>query len=87
MMTCWIMWTKKKCSSPSASIGELSAITTSAIPVQNDTRRKRGTGVPARGERPGPLQIERGDDQRRRDLERLEAPRGQQRGRRHSRTR
>ena len=48
MMTCWIMWTKKKCSSPSASIGELSASTTSPIPVQNETRRTRGTGVPRR---------------------------------------
>ena len=48
MMTCWIMCTKKKCSSPSASIGELSASTTSPMPAQNDTCRTRGTGVPRR---------------------------------------
>ena len=46
MITCWSMCMKKKCSSPSASIGELSASTTSAIPVQKLTRRQTGTGWP-----------------------------------------
>ena len=63
-ITCCIMCRKKKCSSPSASIGELSASTTSAIPVQKHDCRQPGTGWPAparacacgagRGPRPAP---------------------------------
>src|SRR3982750_865929 len=40
------MWTKKRSSSPISSIGEASAANTSAIPLQNASRRHRGTGVP-----------------------------------------
>ena len=44
--TCCSMWMKKKCSSPSASTGESSANTTSAIPVQKLACFQRLTGWP-----------------------------------------
>ena len=40
------MWMKKKLSSPRRSTGELSATTTSPIPVQNAALRQPGTGRP-----------------------------------------
>ena len=52
------MCMKKKCSSPSASIGELSARTTSAIPVQNSRLPPARHRLPAAGERPRAAQVE-----------------------------
>ena len=50
-MTCCSMWTKKKCSSPSASIGELSASTTSAMPGPEARLPPAGHRLAAPGER------------------------------------
>ena len=49
---------KKKCSSPSASIGEFEREHTSAIPVQNSTRRQTRHWLPSRGERPRAAEVE-----------------------------
>ena len=83
-MTCCSMWMKKKCSSPSASIGESSANTTSAIPVQKLACFQRLTGWPAGGERPRAAEVEDRDDHRRHDLQRLERPRAEERRRVHA---